>query len=166
MTAFACELGQFEWRRMPFGMCNASAKFQRAIARALRKIVNRKGSMVMAYFIPWHAKLGAPSHAITCTGTPFLWGGDQQQAFKGTKVALIEATAFAQPNFEGEFVLDTDASGVAISSILHQWQGPPIVFGSKKLTSTQAKYMAPKRCVLLHLEEPQLPMSQNVYLES
>ena len=48
-TASACKLGLFEWRRMPFGMCNASATFQRAIARALRKIVNRKSSMVMAY---------------------------------------------------------------------------------------------------------------------
>ena len=48
-TAFACELGLFEWRRMPFGMCNASATFQRAIARALRKTVNREGSMVMTY---------------------------------------------------------------------------------------------------------------------
>ena len=48
-TAFACELGLFERRRMPFGLCNASATFQRAIARALQKIVNRKGSMVMAY---------------------------------------------------------------------------------------------------------------------
>ena len=34
---------------MPFGMCNSSATFQRAIARALRTIVNREGSMVMAY---------------------------------------------------------------------------------------------------------------------
>ena len=41
-TDFACELGLFEWRSMPFGMCNASATFQRAIARALRKIVNRE----------------------------------------------------------------------------------------------------------------------------
>ena len=48
-TAFACELGLFEWRRMPFVLCNASATFQRAIARALEQIVNRKGSMVMAY---------------------------------------------------------------------------------------------------------------------
>ena len=48
-TAFACELGLFDWRHMPFGMCNASATFQRAIARALQRIVNREGSMVMAY---------------------------------------------------------------------------------------------------------------------
>ena len=48
-TAFACELGLFEWRHTPFGMCNASATFKRAIARALCKIVNREGSMVMAY---------------------------------------------------------------------------------------------------------------------
>ena len=48
-TAFACELGLFEWRRMPFGLCNASPTFQRAIARALAKIVQRHGSMVMAY---------------------------------------------------------------------------------------------------------------------
>ena len=45
-TAFAWELGLFEWRRMPFGMCNVSATFQKAIARALRKIVNLEGSMV------------------------------------------------------------------------------------------------------------------------
>ena len=48
-TAFACELGLFEWRRMPFGLCNASPTFQRAIARALAKIKQRFGSMVMAY---------------------------------------------------------------------------------------------------------------------
>ena len=240
-TAFACELGLFEWRRMPFGMCNASATFQRSIARALRNIVNREGSMVMAYiddiviatetvedhmvrlrevfeclreagfkmrvakcdfmkseikylgrvvsaegvkpdpkavvklrdweiprnktemqsllgfanyyreFIPWHAKLVAPLHAVTGLNATFAWGPEQQTAFNEIKKALIEATALAQPDSEGEFVLDTDASAVAISGILHQWQGPPgerrlrpIVYGSKKLTTTQAKYGAPK----------------------
>ena len=43
-TVFACELGLFEWRRLPFEMCSASATFQRAITRALRKIVNQKGT--------------------------------------------------------------------------------------------------------------------------
>ena len=48
-TAFACELSLFEWRRLPFGFFKASATFQRTIARALQKIVNREGSMVIAY---------------------------------------------------------------------------------------------------------------------
>ena len=209
-TAFACELGLFEWRRMPFGMCNASATFQRAIARALRNIVNCEGSMVMAYiddiviatetvedhmarlrevfeclreagfkmrvakcdfmkseikylgrvvsaegvkpdpkavaklrdweiprnktemqsflgfanyyreFIPCHDKLVAPLHTVTGLNVTFTWGPEQQKAFNEIKKALIEATALAQPDSEGEFVLDTDASAVAISGILHQ----------------------------------------------
>ena len=49
-TAFACELGLFEWRRMPFGLCNESATFQRSIARAFQKLIQqRHGSVVMAY---------------------------------------------------------------------------------------------------------------------
>ena len=102
-------------------------------------------------FIPWHAKLVAPLHAITGLGATFAWGDEQQQAFNAVKLALIEANALAQPDSEGEFVLDTDANAVAISGILHQWQGPPgekrlrpIVYGSKKLNATQAKYGAPK----------------------
>ena len=102
-------------------------------------------------FIPWHAKLVAPLHAVTGLNVTFSWGPEQQKAFNEIKKALIEATALAQPDSEGEFVLHTDASAVAISGILHQWQGPPgerrlkpIVYGSKKLTTTQAKYGAPK----------------------
>ena len=102
-------------------------------------------------FIPWHAKLVAPLHAVTGLNATFAWGPDQQKAFNEVKTALIEATALAQPDSEGEFVLDTDASAVAISGILHQWQGAPgerrlrpIIYGSKKLTTTQAKYGAPK----------------------
>ena len=102
-------------------------------------------------FFPWHAKLVAPLHAVTGLNVTFTWGSEQQKAFNEIKKALIEATALAQPDSEGEFVLDTDTSAVAIAGILHQWQGPPgdrrlkpIVYGSKKLTTTQAKYGAPK----------------------
>ena len=103
-------------------------------------------------FLPWHAKLVAPLHAITGNKANFAWGSEQQLAFNEIKKALIDATALSQPDSESEFVLDTDASAVAISGILHQWQGPlgerrlrPIVYGSKKLTANQAKHGAPKQ---------------------
>ena len=47
-------------------------------------------------------------------------------------------------------MLNTDASAVAISGILHQWQSlpcknrlRPVVYSSKKLSASQAKYGAP-----------------------
>ena len=96
-------------------------------------------------FIPWHVKHVAPLHIITGVNTTLTWGSEQQQDFTEIKKALIEATALAQTDSEGEYLLDTDAGAVAISGILHQWQGPqgdrrlrPIVYG-RKLTATQAK---------------------------
>ena len=51
----------------------------------------------------------------------------------------------------GMFVLDTDASVVAISGMLHQeqeWNGRtvlrPIAYGSKVLSDTEMKFGAPK----------------------
>ena len=98
--------------------------------------------------------LGMPNFWPPCKLLP-AWvrpspGGDEkQQFFNVFKLASIEAAALAQP--EREFVLATNASALAISGILHQWQGPPgakrqrqIVYRSKKLNATKAKYGAPK----------------------
>ena len=240
-TAFACELGLFEWRRMPFGLCNASATFQRSITRALQKIQQRHGSVVMAYiddiviatetiedhlerirevfeclreagfkmraekcdfmrtetkylgrvvsaegikpdpapvskikewmpprnkeelqsflgfanyyrdFIPFHAAKVQPMQELLRKNQHFYWKEKHQEAFDSVKQALADATALAAPNEEGRFVLDTDASAVAIAGILHQEQQHngktilrPIVYGSKSLTRTQMNYGAPK----------------------
>ena len=42
-------------------------------------------------------------------------GSEQEQAFNESKKSLIEATALAQPDSDGEFVLDTTDSAVEIS---------------------------------------------------
>ena len=240
-TAFACELGLFEWRRMPFGLCNASATFQRSITRALQKIQQRHGSVVLAYiddiviatetiedhlerirevfecpkeagfkmraekcdfmrtetkylgrvvsskgikpdpavlskvqewmsprnreelqsflgfanyyrdFIPFHAAKVQPMQELLRMNQHFHWNEKHQKAFNSVKQALADATALATPNDEGRFVLDTDASSVAIAGILHQEQEfhrkiplCPIVYDSKSLTRTQLNYGAPK----------------------
>ena len=48
-TGFTCELGLFQWKRMPFGLCNATATFQRLMAHALIGVTKKYGNLVMCY---------------------------------------------------------------------------------------------------------------------
>ena len=48
-TGFACELGLFQWKRMPFGLCNATATFQRLMVQALTIVTKKYGNLIMCY---------------------------------------------------------------------------------------------------------------------
>ena len=48
-TRFACERGLFQGKRMPFGLCIATATFQQLMARALTSVTKRYGNLVMCY---------------------------------------------------------------------------------------------------------------------
>ena len=48
-TGFACELGFYQWRRMPYAFCKATATFQRLIAQALTRVTKKYGNLVMCY---------------------------------------------------------------------------------------------------------------------
>ena len=48
-TAFVTEMGQYMWTRMPFGLCNATATFQRMMAKIFENVLMRFGSLVLCY---------------------------------------------------------------------------------------------------------------------
>ena len=79
-------------------------------------------------------------------GKKFEWNDEAQVAFENIKRELCEAPVLGMPTEKGVYVLDTDASVVAISGILHQeqeWIGRtvlrPIAYGSKVLSDTEMK---------------------------
>ena len=84
-------------------------------------------------------------------GKKFTWNIAAEESFQRIKKELCEAPVLGMPTEKGMYVLDTDASVLAISGILHQeleWNGNtvliPIAYGSKVLSDTEMKYGAPK----------------------
>ena len=241
-TGFACELGLFQWKRMPFGLCNATATFQRLMAQALTSVTKKYGNLIMCYVddvviatptledhierleevfscmkqaglkckpskceilrdsikylgrlvdkhgvrpdpeaveavLTWKApktdtqlmsflgfanyyrefikgyadKIYPMQRLMRNKGKKFTWTDEAQVSIENIKRELCEAPVLGMPTEKGMFVLDTDASVVAISGILHQeqeWNGRtvlrPIAYGSKVLSDTEMKYGAPK----------------------
>ena len=225
-TGFACELGLYQWKRMPFGLCNATATFQRLMAQALTRVTKKYGNLVMCYvddifialptledhidrldeifgctkradlkckpskceilrdsikylgrMVDRHRRRPDPEavEAVLTWKAPrmdtqlmnflgfanyyreFIKGyadkvyamqklmrnkgkcsDEAQTAFENIKRELCEAPVLGMPSKMGMYVLDTDASVVDISGILHQeqdWNGRtvlrPIAYGSK-----------------------------------
>ena len=241
-TGFACELGLYQWKRIPFGLCNATATFQRLMAQALTRVMKKYGNLMMCYVddvviatptlevhIDWldevcgcMKRAGLNSKPSKCEilrdsikylrrmvdrhgarpnpeaveavltwkaprtdtqlmsflgfanyyrefikgfadkvysmqklmrnkGKKFEWNEEAQVAFEDIKRELSEAPELGMPTKKGMYVLDTDASVVAISGILHQkqeWNGRtvlrPIAYGSKVLSDTEMEYGALK----------------------
>ena len=84
-------------------------------------------------------------------GKKFTWNNAAEESFQRIKKELCEALVVGMPTEKGMYVLDTDASEVAIAGILHQEQEwnrrtvlRPIAFGSKVLSGTEMEYGAPK----------------------
>ena len=84
-------------------------------------------------------------------GKKFTWNNAAEESFQRIKKELCEAPVLGMPTEKGMYVLDMDASVVAISGILHQEQEwnrktvlRPIAYGSKVLSDTEMKYGAPK----------------------
>ena len=71
-------------------------------------------------FIKQFAKIAHPLHALTCKGTKFVWTEECQIVFDDLKEQLVTAPVLAYPNFDKNFILETDASIKGIRTVLSQ----------------------------------------------
>ncbi|MCP4195076.1 MAG: hypothetical protein GY768_31130, partial [Planctomycetaceae bacterium] len=247
-TAFVVPGGLFQWKYMPFGLCNAPSSFQRLMANVLAPISKKYGNMVLCYiddiliatrtieehldrmeevfqrmreaglkfkakkcdifkkevkflgstitsegiimneqgvekimawatptnrtelksflgfasyyreFVMGFSHIAAPLTALDRKNkddpknTSIKWNDEAERAFNELKQAFTTTPILSLPTEEGLYVLDTDASCVAIAGILHQIQPDDdgidrtrvICYASRALTGPELRYSAAK----------------------
>ena len=106
-------------------------------------------------FIREFSSIAKPLLKLTENGVKFEWDDDCEAAFDRLKCAMISAPVLAYPSLTGEFLLDTDASGVGIGAVLSQVQnGEEKVIGyfSRTLSKSERRYCVTRRELLAVVE--------------
>jgi len=102
-------------------------------------------------FVKNFATIAEPLSALTKKGVRFNWSPEAQQAFKRLKRALAETVTLAYPQPNQTFILDTNASDVAVGAILSTMVdgvARPIAFFSRIMNSSQRNYCPTRRELL------------------
>ena len=94
--------------------------------------------------IPAFAKIAQPLHDLTRKAAVFEWTPQCQAAFDTLRLKLVEAPLLAYPDFEKDFVLETDASVKGLGAVLSQKQEDgrfhPLAYASRALSSQEKNY--------------------------
>lgn len=96
-----------------------------------------------AKFIPDYAQVVAPLNDLRKKGTKYCILDEHRQAIRVLKDALCKSPILKFPDFEREFILQTDASQTHLGSVLLQRFEDglhPIAYASRRLTSAERKY--------------------------
>ncbi|CAG8785959.1 5295_t:CDS:2, partial [Racocetra persica] len=88
--------------------------------------------------------IATPLHLLLKKDIKYLWSSKQETAFQALKEKLTTAPILAYPNFSQEFLLFTDALGIALGTILSQrdLQGRErvISYASRSMSSAERYY--------------------------
>ena len=92
--------------------------------------------------------IAKPLSELTKKNQPFIWGPEQQTAFKTLKDRLMKYPVLAPPLPEGKYIIDTDASDFAMGAVLQQEQHGTvrvIAYASKTFDAAERQYCTTRK---------------------
>ncbi|RVW13814.1 Retrovirus-related Pol polyprotein from transposon 297 [Vitis vinifera] len=167
-TTFTCPFGTFAYRRMPFGLCNAPATFQRCMLSIFSDMVERIMEVFMdditVYGMPFYGTKGIVlGHIISKNGIEvdkakvelivklppptnvkgirqFLGHAGFYRSFEELKQFLTTAPIVRAPNWKLPFEVMCDSSDLAMGAVLGQREdGKPYVIYYASKTLNEAQ---------------------------
>lgn len=93
-------------------------------------------------FIPHFAEIAHPLNNLCKKGETFLWTEDCQKSFDILKESLATPPILQYPEFDenNQFILQTDASGIAVGAVLLNQNMRPIAYASRPLNKAEKNY--------------------------
>ena len=103
-------------------------------------------------FVKDYAHIARPLHRLTERPANFVWTDDCQDAFEKLRCHLTSPPILVYPDFQRQFILDTDASNTGIGGVLSQkdedGRERVIAYGSRLLTKPERRYCVTRRELL------------------
>ena len=95
-------------------------------------------------FVAQFAKIASPLHRLTGKDVRWEWTEDCQTAFSELKQRLLNSPVLVYPDFDLDFILETDASKDGLGAILSQKKADdklhPVAYASRSTSSPEKNY--------------------------
>ncbi|KAL4283785.1 hypothetical protein GQ457_16G021310 [Hibiscus cannabinus] len=149
-TTFTCPFGTYAFRRMPFGLCNAPATFQRCMMAIFSDMVED----FLEIFMDDYSVFG--DNFDTCLSNlekdkAFIFDDSCAKAFEELKKQLASTPIVRPPNWSLPFEVMCDASDFAVGAVLGQRVGKifhVIYYATKTLNDAQLNYTTTEKELL------------------
>jgi hypothetical protein len=110
--------------------------------RQLRRFLGLTG--YYRRFIRGYADIAADLTCLLHLDSRYIWQEPQRKAFTRLKQAIMEEATLKQPDYGKPFILECDASGVALGAALMQKEGDgnprPVAFLSRQFKDAELRY--------------------------
>ncbi|KAI3784472.1 hypothetical protein L1987_43571 [Smallanthus sonchifolius] len=174
-TTFTCPYGTFAYRRMPFGLCNAPATFQRYMVAIFHDMIEDLMEVFMDEFSIFgnsfeHCLCNLEKMLARCEDANLVLNWEKchfmvtegimlghkisqegLEAFELLKEKLVNAPIMAAPDWTLPFELMCDASNFAVGAVLGQRKEKHfhlIYYASETLNEAQANYTTTEKELL------------------